>query len=105
MNVTLYYFDGCPSYQPALENAQTALRLERWPVDVDTVEVPSAGDAERLRFIGSPTIRIDGVDVEGPDAETRGYAFACRVYTEADDTVGWPSVASIRAALRRRPRG
>lgn len=101
MNVALYYFDGCPSYQPALESLKTALRLEQWPDDVEMVRVANASDARRHRFIGSPTIRIDGVDVEGPDAEVRRYAFGCRVYTDGTGTAGWPSVEQIRHALHR----
>ena len=103
MNVALYYFDGCPTYRPALENLKAALRLERWPDEVDMVRVAGAGDAQRLRFLGSPTIRIDGVDLEGPDAESRGYAFSCRVYTDGGDTASWPSVEQIRRALQRAP--
>lgn len=104
MTVALYYFDGCPSYQPALDNLKAALRLEQLPDEVELVQVADASDAQRQRFIGSPTIRFDGVDLEGPDAEARGYAFGCRVYTDGGDTAGWPSVQQIRHALQRAPR-
>ena len=63
------------------------------------IPVMSETDALSKRFIGSPTIRIDGVDVEGPEAETRGYGFGCRVYADDGRTTGWPSVAQIRQAL------
>ena len=64
------------------------------------ISVADATDAQTKRFLGSPTIRINGVDIEGPIAETRGYAYGCRVYTDGGRTVGWPSVEQIRNAIR-----
>ena len=104
MKAELYYFDGCPSYGQALDNLKEALRLEQMPNEVKMISVADVTDAQAKWFIGSPTIRIDGVDVEGPDAATRGYGFGCRVYTDGGSTVGWPSVDQIRQALQRERR-
>lgn len=101
MKAELYYFDDCPSYRQALENLERALQLEQLPDEVEMIPVADAADAEAKRFIGSPTIRIDGIDVEGSVAETRGYAYGCRVYIDGSRTVGWPSVDQIRQALQR----
>lgn len=100
MKVELFYFDSCPSYLKALENARQALRLEGLAEDVDLVNVLSEQDAQDKRLIGSPTIRIDGVDVEGPEADERGYAYGCRVYSDNGHMAGWPAVETIRTALR-----
>ena len=100
MKAELYYFDGCPSYRQALDNLKRALRLEQCSDEVEMIPVADAADAQAKRFIGSPTIRIDGIDVEGTPAEARGYAFGCRVYTDHGRTSGWPSVNQIRQALR-----
>ena len=99
MKVELYYFDGCPSYKQAVDNLRKALRLEGFSEDIAMVPVESDADAQAKRFIGSPTIRIDGVDVEGSDAEEKGYSYACRVYGNNGETAGWPSVEKIRGAL------
>jgi len=101
MKVELYYFDSCPSYLRALENTREALRLEGLPEDVALIAVESAADAQAKRFIGSPTIRINGVDVEGPEAEDNGYGFGCRIYADGGSTTGWPSVEKVRQALTR----
>ena len=101
MKTELLYFDDCPSYKLALDNLKRALQLERLPDEVEMIEVADPADAQAKRFIGSPSIRIDGIDVEGPDAETRGYASGCRVYTGDGRTVGWPSVDRIRQPLQR----
>ena len=88
MKVDLYYFGGCPSYPKALENVHEALRLEGLAEDVALIPVESDADAQAKRFIGSPTIRIGGVDVEGPEAEAKGYGFACRIYANNGATAG-----------------
>ena len=100
VKIELYYFDDCPSHVRALDNLKEAQRLEQVPEQVDLIPVTSETDAQSKRFIGSPTIRIDGVDVEGPEAEKRGYGFGCRVYVASGRTTGWPSVAQIRQALQ-----
>ncbi len=99
MKIELFYFDGCPSYKQALTNVKEALRAEG--LEVEIVPVISAADTQSKRFLGSPTIRIDGVDLEGSDADTREYAFGCRVYLDGKKSVGWPSVEQVRNALRR----
>ena len=100
MTIELFYFDGCPSYLRALDNLKEALRLEAPEApDVELVAVTSDADAQAKRLIGSPTIRIDGVDLEGPDADTHGYALGCRVYSDEGQMAGWPSVTQIRHAL------
>ncbi len=101
MKVELYYFDGCPSWQQARDNLTDALRLEHVGDEIGMIPVTDGADAQTKRFIGSPTIRIDGVDVEGPAAEGRGYAYGCRVYHDGDRVVGWPSVGLLRQALTR----
>ncbi len=100
MKVELYYFEGCPSYLEALDNLREALRLERLPEDVTLIPVESDADAQAKRFLGSPTIRIDGADVEGSEAEAKGYGFGCRIYNDNASIAGWPSVEKVRLALR-----
>lgn len=104
MKVELYYFDGCPSYHRALENLKSALHLGQLPDKVEMIEVAAPAEAQPKRFIGSPTIRIDGTDVEGAAAEANGYAHGCPLYTGDGGTAGWPSVEKIRQALRNEHR-
>ena len=100
----LYYFDECPSWQQARASLQEALQLEKISAEIETIRVTNADDIQLKRFIGSPTIRIDGIDIEGPVAETRGYAYGCRVYADGTRTAGWPSVNQVRRALQRERR-
>jgi len=102
MTIELLYFADCPSFPRAAENLEEALRREGLTHTVRMTEVVSAEDAIGKRFLGSPSIRIDGVDVEGPEAEGKVYGYGCRVYARDGSLNGWPSVEQIRAALRVR---
>lgn len=80
MKVEVLYFEGCPNHEPAVRLAREVLAELGKDVPVEVVEITSPEDAERLRFLGSPTILVDGVDVE-PSARTRAdYGFSCRTY-------------------------
>jgi hypothetical protein len=102
MKIELLYFDGCPTYQRALQNLKEVLAEEGINAPVELVEIRSPEEAEAQRFLGSPTIQIDGVDLEGPEAVGSGVGFGCRVYTHNGHLFGWPSKERIRAALTGR---
>jgi hypothetical protein len=68
--VELLFWDGCPSHPRALADLRAAMaELGLDPATVLVREVDTDQRAERERFVGSPTIRIDGEDVEPPGEE------------------------------------
>ena len=77
--VTLRYFDGCPNWQTTLTRLKEALTvLGDGDSEVTLERVETSADAERLRFVGSPTILLNGRDpFEEPGGE---YGLACRIY-------------------------
>ena len=64
------------------------LKREGVPAPVEEIMVADLDSAERLRFLGSPTVRVDGLDVEPAARDSRDYVFACRTYRAAGRTVG-----------------
>jgi hypothetical protein len=97
--VEILYFDGCPNHEPALALVERVDRELGTDAEVRLVNVPDQATAERLRFLGSPTIRVDGVDVD-PDAERRtDHALSCRVFTTEHGRAGQPDERWIRDAL------
>ena len=65
MKVELLWWEGCPSYPKALEDLTAVVREEGLdPATLEVREVTSDEQARRERFFGSPTIRIDGEDVQ-----------------------------------------
>jgi hypothetical protein len=69
--------------------------------EVEMVEVPDPETATELRFLGSPTVRVNGRDVE-PEAEDRhDFALSCRVYQTDQGVSGQPTGSVVRAALAK----
>lgn len=98
MKVSLRYFDGCPHWRTAFDRLRDVLGAEGMAdvaLVVERVETPE--DAERLQFLGSPTILIDGRD---PFAGASvGFGLTCRVYETPDGLAGSPTVEQLREAV------
>jgi len=98
--VELLWWEGCPSTERALaavREALTGLGLDA--VEVRMREVRTDADAEQVRFVGSPTILIDGVDLV-PAAAEEPIGLSCRVYRRRDGRVGpIPDPDDLREAL------
>jgi hypothetical protein len=100
LTVELLYFDGCPSYEALLPHVRRLLDEAGVTGDVELRRIASAEAAERERFLGSPTLRIDGRDVD-PAAERRtDFGLKCRLYATEDGLRGTPPDVWIRDALR-----
>ena len=92
-------FDGCPNALAAhalVDRVVADLGVE---AEVASVRVPDVDAVERLRFLGSPSIRVEGIDVEPGAADRTGYALACRVYPTASGPSNLPDEGWLRAAL------
>jgi hypothetical protein len=80
VKVEILYFAGCPHREATVRRAHEALAALGAEAEVREVEVRDAADAARLRFPGSPTVRIDGADIE-PGADALAHdALSCRLY-------------------------
>jgi hypothetical protein len=100
--VELLYFKGCPHHREALKMVERIAADQGISLDLRLINVASLDEAVAQRFLGSPTIRVDGHDVE-PGADRREtFVHACRVYQTDSGLSGQPSEDSIRAALRER---
>ena len=98
--VELLFWAGCPSHPRALADLRAAMAdVGLDPARVLVREVDTDQRAARERFVGSPTIRIDGEDIEPPGDEPA--ALTCRVYHLRDGRVSAvPDPAAVREALR-----
>ena len=102
MKVELLYFDGCPSYESLLPRLRELLASEGIGRDVELVRVETPDAAEEQRFLGSPTVRIDGEDVDPGAAERDAYGLKCRLYRTPGGQSPVPPDDWIRAALAER---
>jgi hypothetical protein len=94
--VEILYFDGCPHYEGARELVERVSGELGLSPEIRLVRVTDVEEAERLRFLGSPTVRVDGHDVEPGADEREDFVFGCRVYA---GIAGIPDERFVRAAL------
>ena len=80
MKVQVLYFEGCPNDEPAVALARQVIADLGVGASVGEVEVKGADDAERMRFLGSPTVIVDGVDIEPCARNRTDFGFCCRTY-------------------------
>jgi hypothetical protein len=98
VRVELLYWPGCPSHPKALADLRAAMRELALGDEILVREVSTDRDARRERFVGSPTIRIDGHDIQPTGDEP--YALTCRVYRRRDGRFSpTPDPADVRQAL------
>ena len=98
MDVRVVYFDGCPHWEVAEQRLRTALeRVGRGGERINHDLVATAEDAERLGFIGSPTILVDGLDPFATGGEQP--ALACRVFSTPEGRSGSPTVEQLVEVL------
>lgn len=102
MRVEILTFEGCPNAGATHELVRQALHLEAVDAVVDHIEVDSVEAAQRVRFLGSPSVRVDGQDVEPSANHRAGYGLACRTYNSGAGALGTPSIEMIRTAIHRR---
>lgn len=100
--IELLYCAECPHHHWALTAVRAVRAAQGITAPVALVAVASQADAERLDFYGSPTIRVDGVDIVPPLPNAHP-ALACRIYrTSPTGFAPVPPAAVIAAALQRR---
>jgi len=104
LKIEVLYFKGCPNHEPAVAQVRQALSAEGIDITVEEVEVTDAAIAHELGFLGSPSIRVDGLDVEPEVRELQAFGFGCRTYSDAEGRrSGLPSISVIRRALTETP--
>jgi hypothetical protein len=98
--VELLWFQGCANH-PAARSLLAEVITELAPgTPVHDVDLTDPALAEQLRFPGSPTIRVDGRDVDPAYVDPGDYTPRCRLYRTSAGLRGLPERAWIEAALR-----
>ena len=91
--IRLLHSDGCPNYEPTRDLLEKLIHQLGLDAAVESIAVESQSAAERLRFRGSPTVQVDGADIE---SQSQGaYTLSCRLYGSS----GVPSRELIVRAL------
>ncbi len=99
MKVEVFYIDGCPNRQPAIERVHELLHEFGLTGNVREIPVTDSASAIEVRFLGSPTIHVNGIDVEPSSTTSSQFGLMCRMYLDGPRREGVPSVELIRRAL------
>lgn len=97
IRVDILHFDGCPNVVPTTDRVRAVAARLGIEIDLRLILVESVEDAVRERFLGSPTVRVNGVDIDLSASDRSDFGLSCRVYGGA----GVPPEAMIVAALQQ----
>jgi hypothetical protein len=97
--VEVLTFAGCPHGEPALELVRRVVDESGVSATVRRVDIPDVETATAQRFLGSPTIRVDGRDIEPGVGERDEYVLSCRIYRTDKGLRGEPDERWLRDAL------
>ncbi len=98
--VELLWFEGCPNHERARQLLTTVIEDVAPGTPIEEVDASEAMIAALYRFPGSPTIRVDGRDIEPGFRDPGDYTPRCRLYRTSSGLGGVPPRAWIEDALR-----
>lgn len=94
MLIEVLFVPGCPNHAPAVEGLRKVLSSEAIYAPIQQIAVTDDAMARALNFPGSPTVRINGRDIEANPP--RSYGLACRLYPGG---AGVPSLETLQRAV------
>ena len=89
----------CPGRGMTISMVDRVLETTGVPAKVEVIDMVTQSQAERRRFLGSPTVRVDGVDVEPGSNGRSGYTLLARIYRTEQGLQGWPDEHWIQEAI------
>ena len=99
MHIEVLYFDGCPNHTALIAQLRRLMREAGVDEHVRVHRVESPEAARRERFLGSPTLRIDGADVEPGASRRTDFGLKCRLFATAAGLRGIPADDWVLTAL------
>jgi len=100
VRIEVLVFDGCPHAEPALQLTRDVAAEVGVDPEIEIVRINNLEAAHAHRFLGSPSIRIDGADVE-QGADRRAPIYGCRIYQGGGGPSGVPDREWVVAAFRK----
>ena len=96
--VEFLYFKSCPGHKQALVNLKAALRESKISGDLVLINVTTEAQAAQVGFQGSPSIRVNGKDLDG---RNEGYSYGCRIYEVGGKITPTPTKEFIQEKLMK----
>ncbi len=97
VKVEFLYFKSCPGHKQALINLKAVLEEKKIKTDLVLINVTSEAQAAKVGFQGSPSIRVNGKDLDG---RNEGHSYGCRIYQIDGKITPTPTKEFIQAKLK-----
>ena len=105
MKIELLVFDGCPNSEPTEKLIRETMSELGGEVKIEVVTVLDNYDAVAKRFLGSPSVRVNGKDLEIEEDASTQYSMRCRIYRTDESQSGIPPkevlIKAIQTARKR----
>jgi hypothetical protein len=99
MKIEVLYFEGCPHHVMATKAVRDTLHSLGRNDEIHQVEIRTPAEAQAMGFVGSPSIRIDGADIEPWARAAKTFGLSCRTYSHGSQRGGVPSSEQLRRAI------
>ena len=99
MKVEVLYVSECPSHPAAVKLVRDVLAAQGVATHIHEVLVRNEQMASEFKFLGSPTIRINGKDVAGESPTAKNFGLSCRLY-QGSKQIGLPPAEVIHRAVQ-----
>src|SRR5204863_5782171 len=96
-------FEGCPHTDRTIDLVRRVASLHGLESRVEHVRVRDRDEMVALRFLGSPTVQIDGIDIEPSARDRTDFGMGCRLYGRSGVPAEEALARAIRDALARTP--
>lgn len=100
MEISFLYYEDCPSHDDALARLKDVIAQEGIEAHITVKKIETEEQAQEFEFVGSPTIRIEGSDIDPPPPGAH-FGLTCRAFALENGRISpLPSEGMIRDALR-----
>ena len=99
VKIDLLFMKGCPGYQQTKKFVEEIIKDKDIIAKINLIQIDNDRDARRLQFIGSPTVRVGGLDIETNRIQTKDYGLRNRLYYVEGQPSAYPSKSMIEGAI------
>ena len=99
--IEVLYVQNCPHYRETLAVVDRVRGELGIDIELRATLIVDQAAAEQARFAGSPTVRVDGRDVEPGSEPVTKYVLGCRLYRLEHRFAGQPEERWVREALAK----
>lgn len=100
MKIELLVFDGCPNSEPTEKLIRETVSELGGDVKIEVVTIADNDDAVVKNFLGSPSVRVNGKDLEIEEDSTTTYSMRCRIYRTGESQSGIPPKGLLTKAIQ-----